>query len=239
MKKKIILVLVVLASIISATAAIMILQTKRDDGDVLTQENEDTQEDATTKPDQRENVGSVIDYIIDISNPSVMAEHSDYIALVKIDSIDGANNYSEIAQGYVKPYTYGRMTIIAGYKGELEEGQSYVFYRLGGTLPAEQYYTGSLSPEGNAKRQEMQAAAGESDEGKYIHDLAQGDVEPEVGKSYLVYLVPEDSYYGKPETYAITGAQGGLREVRQMDDRWQVLNNFTGEWENLEAVVNL
>lgn len=182
-------------------------------------------------------VGGIVDTTIDLSNPQALAENSSYIALVRIDSLDGANNYSEISQQYVLPYTFGQMTVLENYKGELTPGEKYGFYRLGGTLPAGQYYAGALSPETNAKRQAMQAENGESDAGKYVRDLAVGDIEIEVGKTYLVYLVPENSYYGKPDTYTIIGYQGGLREARQGDGVWQVLNNFTGEWEDLAVIL--
>lgn len=192
---------------------------------------------STIPPEDVAKVSSVVDTTINLADPQALAENSNYIALVCIDSLDGADNYSEISQQYVLPYTFGQMTVLENYKGELMPGEKYGFYRLGGTLPAEQYYAGALSPEANAKRQTMQAENGESDAGKYVRDLAVGDIEIEAGKTYLAYLVPESSYYGKPDTYAIIGYQGGLREARQRDDVWQVLNNFTGEWEDLAAAL--
>lgn len=190
-------------------------------------------------PENMENItvmNRIVDTAIALSDSQALAMQSTNIALVRIDSLDGANNYSEVTQQYVSPYTYGQMTLLQNIQGELSSGKNYEFYRLGGTLPAEQYYAGTLSAEQNAKRLELQAARGESDEGKYIKDYAMDDVEIEAGKTYLAYLVPENSYYGMPDTYAIIGFQGGLREARQTDGVWQVLNNFTGEWEELESV---
>lgn len=34
-------------------------------------------------------------------------EESKYVAIVRIESIDGANNYSSVNEYYVYPYTYG------------------------------------------------------------------------------------------------------------------------------------
>ncbi len=199
--------------------------------------NEPSVETSTEPENDIITVGGVVDTAIDLSNPQALATESAYIVLARIDAIDGTNNYSEISQQYVLPYTFGQMTVLENYKGELTLGEKCGFYRLGGTLPAEQYYAGVLSPEANAKRQAMQAENGESDAGKYVRDLAVGDIEIEAGKAYLVYLVPENSYYGKPDTYAIIGYQGGLREARRVDGVWQVLNNFTGEWEDLAMIL--
>ena len=200
-------------------------------------QNESVSSASTISPENITTVSGIVDTTIDLSDLQALAEQSNYITLVHIDSLDGANNYSEISQQYVLPYTFGHMTVVGNYKGELTVGESYKFYRLGGILPAEQYYKGSLSAEVNAKRQEMQTANGESDAGKYVRDLAAGDIEIEAGKTYLAYLVPEMAYYTEPDTYAIIGYQCGLREARQMDGVWQVLNNFTGEWEDLRLVL--
>lgn len=230
--------MLVVAATITAVRIVNYNKDSSEDNSVL----EDSLDGATSGastilPEDIANVSSVVDTTINLADPQALAENSNYIALAYIDSLDGANNYSEISQQYVLPYTFGQMTVLENYKGELTPGEKYGFYRLGGTLPAEQYYAGVLSPEANAKRQTMQAENGESDAGKYVRDLAVGDIEIEAGKTYLAYLAPESSYYGKPDTYAIIGYQGGLREARQRDDVWQVLNNFTGEWEDLAVAL--
>ena len=60
-------------------------------------------------------------------------------------------------------------------------------------------------------------------------------------------MIDEAAYKNKPDTYAIIGFKGGLREVQakvKTDDiqtfynsSVKILNNFTGEWEGLDSVV--
>lgn len=174
---------------------------------------------------------------IDISNPVVVAEQSSNIALVRIDSIDGADNYSEVSGEYVYPYSYGRMTVLENLKGDLPMDGGVTFYKVGGTITAEQHYNGLTL----AQKERYEGATDGPDMFKYAFS---GDVELEVGKVYLAYLKPEVAYRGDSNAYGFICAQGGLREVQiQLDDRSRsngearVLNNFTGEWESLADVM--
>lgn len=193
-------------------------------------------------------ISSTHDLAIDISNPTEMRRVSTYVALVKIDSIDGANNYSEVSQEYVLPYTYGHMTVLENIAGDLSTGESLEFYRLGGTISVDQYYNGLTEVEKErmdfAKEDNAALASAE-----YIKETSDGDVDVEAGKTYLVYLVDESAYYAKPGTYVIIGFEGGLREVRTNSGEvatqstteamsMQVLNNFTGEWESLNSILS-
>lgn len=193
-------------------------------------------------------VSSAHDLAINISDPAEMERVSTYIALVKIDSIDGANNYSEVSGEYVLPYTYGHMTVVENIVGDLPIGEGLEFYRLGGTISADQYYNGLTEVEKERMdfAKENNAALASA---TYIKEASDGDVDVEAGKTYLVYLVDETAYYAKPDTYAIIGFEGGLREVRTNSGEvatqstteatnMQVLNNFTGEWESLNSILS-
>lgn len=179
---------------------------------------------------------------MDIRNAQEIADDSSNIALVRIDSIDGANNYSEVINDYVYPYTYGKMTILENIKGNLAINEQVEFYRMGGTLSIEQYRA-SLSED----EQEIFDTNLKNDPSlmsvEQIDVRFTDDIEPIAGKTYLVYLKPEESRYAKPNTYGITGLQGGLREVQFIEKtaksvpNAKVLNNFTGEWENLGEII--
>lgn len=181
---------------------------------------------------------------IDITDPQVVADQSTNVALVRIDSIDGANNYSEVIDDYVYPYTYGKMTILENIKGNLPIGDQVVFYRMGVVLSIDQYRAG-LSDEERTKFDEAREKSQSLSAAEQIEVRFTEDVKPVEGKTYLAYLQPEDSRYAKPNTYGITGLQGGLREVQSTDGDVmrsgtgvQVLNNFTNEWEDLDEVIS-
>lgn len=187
-------------------------------------------------------VTSMSDLAINNEDPEEMLKVSQYVALVHIDSVDGGNNYSEVTGEYVLPYTFGRMTILQVLSGDLQTDSEVEFYRLGGTVTTEQYYNGL--PLAQQERYTMeQAVDAMFDSADYVKDIEEGDIDVEAGKTYLAYLVDETAYFAKPNTYAIIGYQGGLREVKQSTERsllsTTVLNNFTGEWEELGEVINL
>lgn len=205
----------------------------------------DHQEAAITTVESGDRVYSVSSdalLTIDISDPEVVAGRSSNIALVRITSIDGSDNYSEVYGDYVYPYTYGHMTILENIKGELAVGESVMFYKLGGTLSVDRYYEGLTEGE----KEKFDAIRNNNDTLRasgQIDIRVSDDITVETGKTYLVYLTPEISYYGEPNTYAITCFQGGIREARlqETDTRShsdvKILNNFTGEWENLSDIV--
>ncbi len=183
-------------------------------------------------------ITSDLSWSIDISSPSVVADQSTNIAIVRIESIDGANNYSELTNEYVYPYSYGQMTVLENVKGELPIDEKIEFYKMGGILTPEQHYAG-LTEAQKSHYDDNQLNSLD----KFHYSIA-GDIDIEVGKTYLAYMKPEQVYYGKPNTYGFTCAQGGLREVDFQNDKQRssgsntkVLNNFTGEWENLIEVI--
>lgn len=166
-------------------------------------------------------------------------EESQYVAIVKIESIDGANNYSSVNDYYVYPYTYGKMKVLQVLKGNLSIDSIVNFYRLGGKISADRYYE-SLS----ASQKEMLAGLKGSNE--ELDFRIDDDIKIETGKAYLVYLQDEKFYEGKTNSYTIYGLQVGLREIKeqqssthstQSTNEIQILNNFTGEYENLSDVI--
>lgn len=76
---------------------------------------------------------------------------------------------------------------------------------------------------------------------------SEGDIDIEPGKTYLVYLSNPESGIGlfaKKDAYMINSFEGGLREalnyssVQERDSQdIEILNNFTGEYENINDIL--
>lgn len=166
-------------------------------------------------------------------HPDKLAEYSTSVALIKVCSIDGTSSYFEPRDMHGSIYTYGRFETIEVYKdGELEPGQEYTFTRFGGIGTWEDYAAGrdesSLEKQLNAMKEAGKAIP------EYVYEDTIDDIFIESGKTYLAFFEPSDmsAIIG---AYPICGLQGGLREVDL--ERRLVLNNFTGEWENLDEVL--
>lgn len=201
---------------------------------VVVEERVKTQAEIDNEDENILTVISVVDFAIDIRDPEIMMEEAEDVALVRIDEISGLGNYDEATGMYTVPYTYGEMTVLENYKGDLLVGEAVKFYRNGGILTAEEYYTG-LGEELKQKYGETNADDPELWTKKTRYTTNE-DIKLELGKTYLAYMVPRG---GEDGAYVIICAQGGLREARSsVDEEWaEVLNNFTGEWERLSDVV--
>lgn len=171
----------------------------------------------------------------DNSNPNAMIDKSSAVAIVTIKSIDGASNYGSGIEQYVYPYTYGEMEVVQTLAGDIPEGSTVKFSRLGGIMPFDEYLKGLSESEQtkitslNTKRKDVKIAF-------------EGDIDIEVGKTYLAYLVESTVHHAEPGAYEIIGFEGGLREIQttggySANSNIKVLNNFTGEWENLSDIV--
>lgn len=178
----------------------------------------------------------------DISDPSYVNELSTDIALITITSIDGGSNFSEQTNEYCYPYTYGTFEVVDVYKGSMNVGDNLSYIRAGGIIDYVSYYN-SLTQSEKEKSDYLSKGKNPA----YIEMKFNDDIDIEVGKTYLAYLCNPQSgigVYAKKDAYMITSFQGGLREVditsSVSDDSSQikVLNNFTGEWESLDSLIN-
>lgn len=199
---------------------------------------EKTQAEIDNEDEGIETVRSIAEWAVDIEDPKEVAEKSTNIAMVKIDRIEGFGNYAEVSGRYTMPYTYGKMTVLQNIKGELPMNEELKFYRIGGVLSAEEYYTG-LGEEMKAKYAEMNADDPELWTKKTRY-MMEDDVKVELGKVYLVYLKPDIVYEKDSKAYGMILAQAGTREAQKGENgEWEVLNNFTGEWEKLSEVEGI
>lgn len=177
-----------------------------------------------------------------ISNPSYVDSISTDIALITILSIDGGDNFGEQTNEYCYPYTYGKFKVEKVYKGNIEEEKEYEYIRAGGIIDYDSYCN-SLSEDEKDKNNILINGVKPA----YIEMKSEGDIDIEPGKTYLVYLSNPESGIGlfaKKDAYMINSFEGGLREVldySKIKDKdlseIKVLNNFTGEYENINDIL--
>lgn len=184
-------------------------------------------------------VTASMSYTIDLSNPSDVAEQADYVALVHIGQIEGADNYSTLSEEYTIPYTYGKMTVLEVLQGDLAPASGLRFYRIGGTISYDRYFEGLSQPQ----QEKLLSTLEKGSKPDKIKFQIEDNIDIEENKDYLVYL-KKDTAYAKEDGYGIICFAGGLREVKaEQDDislenpNTQVFNNFTQQWENLTDVI--
>lgn len=192
-------------------------------------------------------VSSHFDGIYDLSDNKVMSEISDYIALIKVDSIEGVSNINRQSGEYISvPYTYGKATVIAEYKGQFEK-KTIDFVRDGGTLPYDEWIKGDSDPEKMKRVREEAGLGNVSTKNLQVEYQMENDILLEEGKTYLMFLFQNPTFNSENE-FIIHGYQYGLRELQQTNvssysvqnsSSLKVKNNMTGEWESLFDVVYL
>lgn len=156
-------------------------------------------------------------------------------ALVRINSIDGGRNYSPIHERYVVAETYGKLTVLKVYKGDVQTGQKLSYSRSGGIITAEEYLDALNAP----GSEETYLHGFEPAKKKYVKEFVVDDIDIEVGKKYLAFLTPQTSKDGKYHEYAMTGAQFGLREARVSGAEVTAFDYVTGEWVSASSIVEL
>lgn len=182
-------------------------------------------------------IGSDGDSAWNVNDPYFGYNKLPVVALVRIDTIDGGRNYSPIFDQYVYPQTIGKMTVINVYKGDVSPGQVLNYSRLGGIVSYDDYWNG-LNPEQRDKITYLNNGKKPSDK-KYIQKKFSEDIDIEVGKKYLVFLLPQEYKDGSGKEYFIDGAQHGLREVKGSGNEATVFNNDTKQWDNINKIVKL
>lgn len=180
-------------------------------------------------------INSEADTLYNYADSSVIYSLADYIAIVKIDEITGVDNYSYISNEYVLPYTYGNMTVIKSYKGNLEENKSVKFYRLGGSISYEKYYNGLTTGE-----KEKIDSVNKNNLNKYKYvDISVGKkVDIKENNYYLVYLKGGNVYKNEDNAYGIFGLEYGIRQVKDNNlNNIEVLNNDSLKYESISRVI--
>lgn len=169
--------------------------------------------------DTPEGLQKAIDEIIDV------------VAIVRIDSVNYSNWYP-MTKEYDLPYTYGEATAIQNLKGVLPANK-ITYRRFGGILPYEEYIKASNASEKVTRLQKENNVDVDSLKGTKIISRWDGDIDVEVGKTYMVLMIHDPKFHQENE-YWFEGYQYGLREVQL--EPLKIKNNVTGEWEQLSAL---
>lgn len=231
MKSKKILTTLVFASLIVACSS------QKDAN--KTDETNTTFKDAYAQINQEDvmSFSSQADILLNYGNSQTMYEFATHVAIARIDSIDGGSNLNEVTGEYCYPYTYGKMTILEVYKGDLSINQEVDYVRMGGIISFDDYYK-SLSETEKSKIEDNL-----DKQPDYMKMKFGEDIDIEAGKTYLVYLnTHEDENINicKEGAYPITGLEGGLREIDgnpKTKANLNVYNNITKQWESIDDVI--
>lgn len=163
-----------------------------------------------------------VDILTDITNIEILKGEAQQIVIAKVIEIERCTNYNEKIGNYTLINTLGNIEILQVLKGDLNINSKTPFIRAGGTISYDEYQKGVIY--GN--RSQIQGAY------DYITERKKGDIKIEEGKTYLMFL-----YYSEyDDRYEIMAYQYGLREYNQENNT--VLNNETGEWEDLNNILN-
>ena len=190
------------------------------------------------------NFESNLDLAYDLSNKKEINNAFEYIALIKIDKIDGVDNYDSITKQYVSPYTYGKATILKVIKGEIPKS-NISFRRLGGKISFEKMLEGDEAPEKLLRIREESGLANVPTKKIFVDSKISGDIDIEEGKVYLAFL-EYNKEYNKENEYWIGGLQYGLREVDMTNknvindvNNIKIKNNENGKWEKLSTIADV
>ena len=166
-----------------------------------------------------------------VYTPKDLLELCDCIALITVESIEGASReYSSSTM------TYGKVIVNNVILGDIKLGDEIEYLKPGGYITVAEYD----KYEDGAEITEEQTG----EETQYYNALLNGDIEIEVGKTYLAYL----RYDNNEDKYEIIGLGNGLREInipkenvvtsKEYDlDELKILNNTTNEWESLKEYI--
>ena len=194
--------------------------------------------------DMRENSNRMLNYLCleDELTPEKIGNDADCIILAKVISLDDVEN-----EGYLFGMTFGKMLVNTVISGNLKQGQVINYAKPGGIMSYSEWEE-TQPEEANSKRKYLREQSGiEIDlNSTYIDLLAEGDIEIEAGKTYLVYL----KYMKSTQSYEIIGLGNGLREVdmprqsktvkvENLDvNSLSIKNNKTGENESLKKYMD-
>lgn len=235
-KSKTYLMTIVVFALVALGAVAYIGTIKNSDGKLLSRSDSDAMNAYAKIPkDQILFIGSDGDSAWNVNDPYFGYNKLPVVALVRIDTIDGGRNYSPVFDQYVYPQTVGKMTVLDAYKGDVVSGQTLNYSRLGGIVSYDDYWNG-LNPEQRDKITYLNNGKKPSDK-KYVQKKFSEDIDIEVGKKYLVFLLPQDYKDGSGKEYFIDGAQHGLREAKGNGKDITVFNNDTKQWENINNLV--
>ncbi len=182
-----------------------------------------------------------VEYLYDLNDKNVLTDLFDYIAIIKIKSVDGVDNYDYVSNDYVSPYTYGKAEVLKVIKGNISN-KEISYNRLGGKISFTKYIEGEEYKPVDFKR--IYNISNIDDSKIIINATYSKDIDIEPGKIYLAFLEYKEGVNRENE-YWIGGMEYGLRELSDSNisinniDTIKVRNNTTKKYESINEVINL
>lgn len=251
MKKLTKRILIIALCLSTAVCSIYLYNNKVDIDDknvsaAASEKSTDNLQTNTPEPEFVMRVESYADMLYDFSDNQTLSELSDYIAVIRIDTVDGVTNISsKTGKPVSSPYSYGKATVVNVIKGSLPNEISYI--RNGGMMTYDKWVAAKHNPEKLRALKAESEFADVPEDKLYVDSSTQGDINIEIGKEYIAFMCRDDLYNSDNE-FVIQGFQYGLRELQnqgtatvgaQSGDNLRVKNNVTGEWEKISDIVYL
>ena len=180
-----------------------------------------------------------------IKDSKQLEKNVDYIAIIRIDSIDGCSRRNLVTdEPVLHIFTYGKATILNVIKGNLKKEQ-ITYHRSGGTLPYLEWLDADIDKDKLLEQNPNHKIDGVPFEDVVVQEKYPNDIDIEIGKTYLAYITK-----GTKTDYIIQGYQFGFREIKETNSNnysneksylksLKVKNNTTGKWENLSLIVDI
>ena len=153
---------------------------------------EETSERVTQLNEHIMKVDIYSDMLYDFSDAQVLSELSDYIAIIRVDSVDGVTNINrKLNKPVIMPFTYGSASVLQVIKGSVPDEVSYI--RSGGMMTYDKWVEGQNNPD------KLKALKADSDladippEDILVDCNMENDINIEVGKIYLAFMCRNDS----------------------------------------------
>lgn len=153
---------------------------------------------------------SELEMPVNIYDPQYLIETEDYIAIVKVKNIHG-ENYNEVNEEYVSPFTVGDIDVIYSIKGEARESSK--FTRMGARIAFDKYLEGLPEIE-RSKIENNKLAETRPD---YVDYTFANSPLLEEGQYYLVFM-KDSTYTIKDEHYSICWYPAGTLEIKNLDE---------------------
>ena len=216
------------------------------ESETVTEQPQTTAAESATESEKHiMKIDTISEAVYDFSDTQVLSELSDYIAIIRVDSVDGVTNINrKLNKPVIMPFTYGNASVLQVIKGSVPDEISYI--RSGGMMTYDKWVEGQNNPD------KLKALKADSDladippEDILVDCNMENDINIEVGKIYLAFMCRNDSSNFENE-YVIQGFQYGLRELQEPNSaaaaqsavELKVKNNMTGAWESIGDIVYL
>ena len=153
---------------------------------------------------------SELEMPVNIYDPQYLIETEDYISIVKVKNIHG-ENYNEINEEFVSPFTVGDIDVIYSIKGEPRESSK--FTRMGARIAFDKYLEGLPEIE-RSKIENNNLAETRPD---YVDYTFANSPLLEEGQYYLV-LMKDSNYVIEDEHYSICWYPAGTLKIEHLDE---------------------